>query len=126
MSDLREIADTLLASVPSVDLNAVAETTLFTCPAGKSCIITKVIIRFATGAGLPMGTMECSFGWNTGNADDVIANALRVLTAATNYLIIAAEGDAEIGLTTGVFKIDVQVAEGAALTATVEVFGYLF
>ncbi len=124
--DMREKAETLLASVASIDLNAVAETTLFNCPAGKNCIITKAIIRLATGAGLPMGTMECSFGWNTVNADDVIANAGRVLTAATNYLIIGADGDAEIGLTTGTFKIDVQVAEGAALTGTVEVFGYLF
>lgn len=109
-----------------VDLDAVAETTLFTCPAGKSCIITKVIIRLPTGAGLPMATIEASFGWNSANADDVIANAGRDLTAATNYLIVPAEADAEIGVAAGTFKIDVQVAEGGVLTATVEVFGYLF
>lgn len=124
--DLRETAETILSSTPSIDFDAVAETTLFTCPAGKSCIVTKVVLRLATGAGLPMGTMECSFGWNTANADDVIANAARVLTAATNYLILVAAGDAEIGLTTETFKIDVQVAEGAALTGTVEVFGFIF
>ena len=124
--DMRTKADTLLASVAGVDFDAVAETTLFTCPAGKSCVITKVVLRLAVGAGLPMGTMECSFGWNTAQADDVIANAGRVLTAATNYLILVAAGDAEIGTAIGTFKIDVQVAEGAALTGTVEVFGYLY
>lgn len=124
--DMREHADTLLASVDSVDLNALAETTLFTCPVGKSCVITKVVLRNVVGAGLPLGTASISFGWNTVNADDVIANGVRAITAATNFEIIPATSDAEIGLTTGTFKIDVQTAEGAVLTATLDVFGYLF
>lgn len=124
--DLREHAETILASIPNVDLDNLAETTLFTCPAGKSCIITKVVMRLATGAGLPLGTASISFGWNTGDADDVIANGVRALTAAANYIVIGAANDAEIGLTTGTFKITVQTAEGAALTVTIEVFGFIF
>ncbi len=126
MADIREHADTLLTSVASVDLDALAETTLFTCPAGKSCVVTKVVMRLATGGGLPLGTASISFGWNTGDADDVIANGVRALTAATNYIIIGAANDAEIGVAAGTFKITVQTAEGAALTVTLDVFGYLF
>lgn len=117
------LTETVLASVASIDLDAVAETTLYTCPAGKSCIITKVVIRAPDGA---IATAEESFGWNTGNADDVIANAQRALTGATNYIIIGAANDAVRGAAAGTFKIDVQVAEGGARTATIDVFGYLF
>jgi len=124
--DLRTKAETLLASIADIDLNAVAETILFTCPVGKSCVITKVVLRNCVGAGLPLGTASISFGWNTSQADDVIANGVRAITAATNYEIIIAGSDAEIGLETGTFKIDVQTAEGAVLTGTIDVFGYLF
>lgn len=115
--------ETLLASEDSIDLNVVAETTLYTCPAGKSCIITKVIIRTPDGA---IATAEESFGWNTGNADDVISNAQRALTGATNYIIVGAANDAVRGVAEGIFKIDVQVQEGGARTCTVDVFGYLY
>lgn len=124
--DLRETAETILASIPDIDLNAVAETILFTCPAGKSCVITKVVLRNCVGAGLPLGTASISFGWNTANADDVIANGMRAITAATNYEVIPAGSDAEIGIAAGTFKIDVQIAEAAVLTGTVDVFGYIF
>jgi len=115
--------ESLLASVAGVDLNDVAETTLYTCPAGKSCIITKVAIRTPDGA---VATAEESFGWNTIQADNVIANAQRALTGATNYIIVGAKDDAVRGAAAGTFKIDVQVAEGGARTATVDVFGYLY
>jgi len=115
--------ESLLVSMASIDLNDVAETTLYTCPAGKSCVITKVVIRAADGA---VATAEESFGWNTTNADDVIANAQRALTGATNYIIVGAKDDAVRGAAAGTFKVDVQVAEGGARTATIDVFGYLY
>lgn len=124
--DMRTKADTLLASVDSIDLNATAETDLFVVPVGKSCIITKVVLRNVVGAGLPLGTASISFGWNSGNADDVIANGVRAITAATNYEIIPAGSDSELGAAEGTFKIDVNTGEGAALTCTIDVFGYLF
>lgn len=120
--DIREVADSLLSST-AIDLNAVAETTLFTVPAGKSCVITKVILRGASGA---LATASISFGFNTANADDVIANGVRTLTGATNYEIIPAGSDSVRGAAAGTFKLDVQTAEGGALTAAIDVFGYLY
>jgi|GEM_PF-1783930 len=124
--DARTKVDSLLALITGIDLNAVAETTLFTCPAGKSCIITKVILHNVEGAGLPLGTASISFGWNTANADDVIANAVRAITDATNYEIIPAKSEAVRGVAAGTFKIDVQIAEGAVLTGDIAVFGFLY
>lgn len=122
MADLRSNADTLLATVDSIDLNALAETTLYTCPVGFICVITKVVLRNLSGA---LATASISFGWDTGDADDVIANGVRALTGATNYEIIGAKSDAVRGIAGGTFKIDVNTAEGGALTGSVDVFGYL-
>jgi len=116
----------LLATLDAVDLNAVAETTLYTCPIGMVCYVTSVVIRKTAGAGAtPVDTVSISFGWNTANAEDVIANGVRTLTDVTYYLIIGAMDDAVHGIAAGTFKIDVQTAEGAALTCSVDVFGYL-
>jgi hypothetical protein len=123
MGYLRENAITLLGSVSGVDLNATGETTLYTCPTGKSCIITHIVMR-SPSAGVT--TASLSFGWNTGDADDVVANAVVSLTGTGNYEVIDAKSDATVGAAGGTFKIDVNTAEGGALTATFDVFGYLF
>lgn len=120
---LREKADTLLESTSSVDLNATGETTLYTCPAGKSCIVTHIVMR-SPSAGVT--TASLSFGWDTGDADDVVANAVVSLTGSSHYEVIEAKSDATIGSAGGTFKVDVNTAEGSALTATFDVFGYLF
>ena len=123
MADIREYVDSLLANSDAIDLNALAETVLFTVPAGKSCIITKVIMHTPSAA---VGTASISFGFDTGDADDVIANGVRTLTGATNYEIIPAKSDAVRGATAGTFKVDVNTAEGGALTAKFAVFGILY
>ena len=121
--ELNENAEALLSSTAAVDFNAVAETTLYTCPVGKSCIITKVVVRLPS---IALDTVSISFGWNTTNADDVIANAVCALSGATNYKIISAKIDAVRGVASGTFKVDVQTAEGDAATVTIDVFGYLY
>lgn len=123
MADLKEKAESLLGSLAAHSLGATGETTIFTCPPGKSCIITKVVMRSASAA---IGTASISFGWDTADADDVIANGVRTLTGAGYYEIIPAGSDSAIGIAGGTFKVDVNTAEGAADTVTFDVFGYLF
>jgi len=117
--------EALLASVADLDLNDETETTLYTVPAGKSCVITKVVMRLATGAGLPVGA-SISFGFNAGTSDDVIGNAVRVLDGPTEYIIIPAKDKAVRGVATELFALNVNTAEGAVMTVTVDVFGYLY
>lgn len=131
MPSLRQKAECLLVSVAALDMNVEQENPLYICPATiggagvNGCVITKVVIRNGVGAGLPMGA-SISFGWNTANADNVIANAVVVVTNGTNYQVLFAKDDAVRGLATGTFKLEVQTAEGAALTITCDVFGYLY
>ena len=121
--DLREKAETLLASVDLVDLNVLdATTTLFTVPAGKSCIITKVVTRTHSAA---LTTAVSDYGFNVAG-DDVITGAIKALTGATDYQRVVADDAAIRGVAAEVFKHSVQIAEGGALTCTIDVFGYLY
>ena len=64
--------DALLASV-EVDVNVVATTALYTVPTGKSCIITKIIIRSANKS-LDQGT-DATSNIGFAAAVDVVASA---------------------------------------------------
>lgn len=125
--DIREAAESLL-STTTVDLNAAngTKTTLFTCPAGKSCIITKVIMHNLVGAGAPLNVADISFGWDAGGLD-VIDTAVRACILL-GYVIILPEtdGDAKAGVAAGTFKLCLTVQEGAVLSADFAVFGYLY
>ena len=125
-NDVMEFAESRLAAV-SVDLNPVAATpvltTLYTCPAGKSCIVTRVVLRAPSGN---MTTARLSFGWNAVNANDVIADALHAeLTGPTLYTLVAPMIGAAIGVAAGTFKAAVNTKQGGAMTVTVGVHGYL-
>ena len=124
MADIREYVDSLLAQSDSIAVNGAAETVLFTVPAGKSCIITKVIMHSPSDA---IGQASISFGFNAGaGVNDVIVNAVRTLTGATNYEIIPAKSDAVRGATGGTFSMIINTPETAADTAKFDVFGYLY
>jgi len=112
-----------LASVAGVDLNVVTKTTLCTVIAGKSCIITHVVVR---NPSINLTTAEFGFGFNA-NANDVIASALHsALDGATKYIVLKAADGAVRGVAADVFGIKCSVAQGAEATATIEIFGYLF
>lgn len=121
--DIREVCDSKLATSAAINLAVEAETVLFTVPAGKICIITKVVMRSPSAQ---IDQASISFGFNTANADDVIADGVIALTDATSYEVIPVASDAQHGVAAGTFKLDVNTAEGAADTAVFDVFGYLF
>lgn len=113
-----------LATVTGIDLNDDSvKQTLYTVPAGYSCVVTHVIVRSAS---TDLDTAEYGFGFNA-NADDVVAAAAHVeLDGATKYIILGADDGAVRGVAAGVFGVKVTVEQGGVATATVDVFGYLF
>jgi len=121
--ELRERADTKLATVTGIDMNSVAATNLFTVPTGKTCIITHVVIR---NASIALDTADFGFGYAAGETDVIQHSTLGTgLTAATLYRILEAKDGAIRGAAADIFKIGVDVAQGAAATMDVDVFGYL-
>lgn len=123
MAELRELAAKKLATVASIDFNVTTKTTLFTVPPGKSCIITRMITRAAS---ISLTTASWGFGFNA-NADDVVASATHTgLDGATKYVPHVAKDASVRGIAADVFGVRCSVAQGAAATVTIDVFGYLF
>lgn len=113
----------LLASVAGVNMNTATATSLFTVPTGRSCIITRVVVR---NASVSLTTASYSFGFNSAAYNDVIANATHVeLTGNTLYTVLSAMAGAKVGVAAGVFTVLMNTLQGAAATTTMEVFGYL-
>lgn len=112
-----------MSSTDSVDLNTATKTTLFTVPAGKTLVVTKIIVRNASSS---LTTASFSFGYNA-NADDVVATATHTeLTGNTLYTKIEPKVGAIIGNAADVFGVKCTILQGSAATVTISVFGYFF
>jgi hypothetical protein len=83
MSALNENALTLL-SVTTVALNADADTTLYTVPTGKRCILSHAILV----AGADAGTTKISIGQNTAETDFIPDNTLSAVDAQHDTAIL--------------------------------------
>lgn len=117
----------LLGSVDSVDLNAAAQTTIYTVPTGKKCILDHVRIRNlsanATNATVTIGQVGALTDFlNTQTLSGLnAAGATGKLEIIPNATTVKA-----IEYTAGeVLQIDVTIVASIACTATVEFFGTL-
>ena len=119
--DAKEKTLALLETTDGIDCNVAAQTTLYTCPAGFTCYIVKVVLRDFSAA--MAGTLSVSCGWDTITAIDVIAPTGGLNIALANYHIPTILGDAVRGNAAETFEIDIAVAEVG--TCSVDVFGYL-
>lgn len=113
-----------LSSTTSVDWNTTGKTTLFTVPTGKTAVITSVVIRSPSAA---VVGATCGLGRNA-NANDYFASTnFTGLSGATVYEVLmpttAAGG--VLGAAADTFGTKCSVAQGTALTVTIDVFGYL-
>lgn len=119
-----ELADSLLGSAV-VDLqNTDPKTAVYTVPAGKSAIITKIVIHSPSGS-LSGGT---DFDIGSGaNADTwKQSNDLSSMTATTDYMVITSENTKytleAAGAVIGILPVTGATAD---VTATMQVFGIL-
>lgn len=117
-------SETLLSSTAAVNLNQDPETNLYTVTTGKSCLITRVIIRLASTS---LTTASIAFGFNAATDNDVIATATHTeLTGNTLYTVLIPKIGAKVGTSTGKFSVICTIKQGGAATATIDVFGILF
>lgn len=122
----------LLSSTASVDVGAATEYHLYTVPAGKNCVITKIVIRGASGTFDQAQDPQFSFGFNHGTSNDVIANATYTApTTSAKYLAIVADGktsatESTRGQAAEVFAVKVNTTATAPTTCTIDTFGYLY
>jgi len=124
MSELNENSLTLLGSAV-VDLqNGDGKTTVYTVPPGKSMIPFCVIIRTPSGS-LAGGT---DFDIGSGAAADTWkqSNDLSLLTATTDYKVITDLTKHTIEIAGAAFGIIPVTGATLDVTATMDVYGYLF
>lgn len=130
MADLKEKSISLLATKTGVDLNTTAtETVLYAVPAGKSCIISRCVLR-AFSADTTTSTV--SIGQAGAATDFLGTQTLTGVTAsyATQALTLTNVPNAtpvvQVVYTAGLnIVLKTVAAAGVACTCTVDVFGYL-
>lgn len=113
-----------LASVSGVDLNQTAsKTTLYTVPTGRTFVPTQVVVRTptATAANAIVG-----LGGDANATDWASAVALTGVDGTTKARTIEASGAFPVYAAGAVFGLKPTQAQGSAVTATVDVFGYLY
>lgn len=124
MGALNTVASTKLATIAGVDMNSAAAQTLYTVPSGKSCIITRIVVRNASTS---LTTASYSFGFNSASFNDIIANATHTeLTGATLFTALLSKAGAKLGAAGDILKVLMNTLQGGAATTTIDVFGYLF
>ena len=119
------IGERKLASVPLVDMNLASAQPLYVVPSGFSCAITGVVFRNCSGS---LSTASVSFGFDSG-ATNVISTATHTgLTDATHQDIALPAAGAVVGVagTNGTFSCIDSILQSAAMTVTLDIFGYLF
>lgn len=134
--DLEDSAISLLSST-TVSFAATGQTTLYTVPTGKVCIITEAHIIAAADCGETDITIGVTASWDNWAGANGIAGgdiALDNLDAAGDMCIIspatfvatpAANNVLQRYTAAEVIKIDVTAANGSAGN-TVKLFGYLY
>jgi hypothetical protein len=113
-----------LSSTAGVDLNQTAsKTTLFTVPTGRTFVPTQVVVRSpsATAANAIVG-----FGGDASATDWASGIALTGLDGSTKAKIVQASGAFPVYAAGAAFGIKPTQAQGSAVTAVVDVFGYLY
>ena len=86
-----------LISTGSINGLSVANTNLFTVPAGKVVLVTSVILRLSTAVAL-VGTMTAGVGVNV-TADDIYGSqALTAFNATNEYYMFTSNGNKRMAL----------------------------
>jgi len=117
----------MLGSVDSVNLNAVAATTLYTVPTGKKCVLDSVRLRNISAS---CASAVVTIGQSGALTDFLGSQTLSGLDAAacTGILMPVPAATTVKGIeytAAEIIQINVATAAGSACTATVELFGTL-
>jgi len=126
MAALKEKAITLLSST-TVSFAANADTTIFTVPTGKRCVLECVIVVAGADAG---ATTTIAVGQDTAETDFLAANTLSNLDAANDAVILRPIPNTTPLKSTSyaagtVIQAQVGANSGGA-TNTVYLFGFLY
>jgi hypothetical protein len=130
VADLKEKSISLLSSSVLQSLNSAATATLYTVPAGKTAVITNICIHTPSASlssvtSVAFGNNSATYNnWDTGRTVALVTGTTLCINlyptlpddSATQVTTICAENTT--------FKY--LVTTGSAVTATIDVFGYIY
>lgn len=120
---------TLLGTVTGIDLKTTGQTTLYTVPAGKSCIVTDIIL-VVTAANTVLASTTVRVGKASSYNEWLPLTTLTGLNAANQFISLENSANLliqNIFAAADVIKLDVQTgATATSLTVTAYPFGFLF
>lgn len=126
MAALNELALTIVASVPLVDMKTAGKTTLYTVPTGKVFIPVMVVVRdpsasLAGGTDYDLGTGANADTWRQ------TVNLSSMTTLGTDFMAIMGADVTKYTECAAASEFGIKVITGstAACTATIDVIGYL-
>ncbi|HUT95293.1 MAG TPA: hypothetical protein VMY37_37915 [Thermoguttaceae bacterium] len=128
MADAKEKTVALLSTTTvGTNLATTGETTIYTVPAGKTCILSHAWLKASADVG---GSLDFTIGQDTAETDFVGTTAGDNLDNANDVILIAPVPSATPTMQKAyaagtVIKFKVTVA-GNAVTGTVYLFGFLF
>lgn len=127
MADAKEKTLALLSVTDIADLSSVAETTFYTVPAGKTCILSEAWLKAAGDVG---GSLDFTIGQDTAETDFVGTTAGDNLDAANDCILVkpvpSATPTTQKAYPAGtVLKFKV-TAGGNAVAGVLYAFGFLF
>lgn len=112
----------ILATKDLANLNVTTKTSIFTVPAGKTAIITRLVLR---NASISLTTASFGFGFDAGATDVDGSTTHTELTGPTLASQTIVLSGAKVGAAADVFGIKCSIAQGAPATMSVDAFGYL-
>ena len=123
MSYLKQ--ERLLSSIGGIDAKVIATTNLFTVPAGRSCVITRAVVR-VTVADTVTVPPTLGIGIAAGEIDIFPAAALTGVATTSDLWHFNASAMLKAGLATEVIKAGIDVgATATTMTIAIDLFGYL-
>lgn len=117
------VREVLLATA-TVTASLATRQALYTVPAGKRCIVTKVVARDPSAA---ISNTTAGLGWDTGDGNVMSANNFYNNLGATGTYQVRNTGSqyCYIGTAGQVLNWTATVQEAAPDTITIDIFGYL-
>jgi len=115
----------ILSTTTGINAKTVATTNLYTVPAGKTAIITGVIIRCTVATAVTV-VPTLGVGIAAGEADIMPSTALTGLDLTTEFYRYSVEGVVVTGAAAAVIKLGIDTgATATTMTIAVDLIGYL-
>jgi hypothetical protein len=115
-----------LSTTTGINGNSTGTTSLYTVPAGKTVLLTEVLLRVTTGSGI---TTDAQVGIGVAAGEDDIVSpetlvSFRTTSDAYKLGVIAAKF--RIAVAGDVIKLGIDTAANGTLVFAAELFGYIF